>query len=62
MTDENLTKEQLQQLVQSDRNTRVGRATQRIREILDEEQCKLVAQPQFTQDGRVIAPVQIVVL
>ena len=59
---EHLTKEQLQQLIESDRNARIARATQRIREVLDEEQCQLIAQPQFTQDGRVIAPVQIVVL
>jgi len=60
MTDENLTKEQLQQLIESDRNARVGRATQRIREVLDEEQCQLVAQPQITNDGRIVALVQIV--
>ena len=51
---------QAQAAIEADRQARAERAAQRIQEILDAEQCVLVAVPQFTADGRVTASVQIV--
>ena len=46
----------------ADRQARAERAAQRIQAVLVEERCQLVAAPQLTADGRVVAAVQVVAL
>jgi hypothetical protein len=53
---------QAQAAIEADRNARAARAAERIRAILDEERCQIVAQPQISGDGRIVATVQIVAI
>ena len=44
----------------ADRQQRAERCAQRIAALLEAERCQIVAVPQLTADGRIVAAVQIV--
>ncbi len=46
--------------IAADRQRRTQECGKRLAELLAEYDCDLVAQPQFTQDGRVVAVVQLI--
>lgn len=46
--------------IDADRQARARQALARIQAVLEEERCQLVAVPQLTADGRVVAVVQVV--
>lgn len=51
---------QAQAAIDADKQTRAREALARIKAVLEEERCQLVAVPQLTADGRVVAVVQVV--
>jgi len=62
MTEERVTYDvtAAQAALDADRQARVDRAAARIQAVLAEERCQIVAVPQITADGRIVAVVQIV--
>jgi hypothetical protein len=52
--------EKAREAIDADRNARVARAAERIQNVLDEERCKVVAQPQINAEGRIVGVVHIV--
>ena len=46
--------------IDADRNARVARAAERIRKVLDEEQCRVTCVPQINAEGRIVGTVHIV--
>ncbi len=52
--------EAAQAAIKADEQARIARTAQRIRAILDEERTDLVARPQLSEDGRIIAVPQVV--
>jgi hypothetical protein len=52
----NITREQ----IESERKNRVTQCSEKIAEALQEFDCDLVGIPQITQDGRIVAQIQIV--
>jgi hypothetical protein len=51
---------QAQAVIEAERQARAERAAQRIAQVLEEERCQLIARPGLTEDGRLVASVQIV--
>ena len=51
---------QAQAALDADRQQRAERCAQRIAALLEAERCQIVAVPQITADGRIVAAVQIV--
>ena len=62
MTEEQITSEELQQLFEQDKNTRLQNCKQGIDMILEKYKCQLVTVPQITPDGRIIAITTIQIL
>ncbi len=60
MSDEEMTPAQAAVLVDADKQRRVRAAADAVQAALAEYQCDLVAMPQITPDGRIVAVVQIV--
>ena len=51
---------QAQAVIEAERQQRAERCAQRIAALLAAERCQIVAVPQLTADGRIVATVQIV--
>ena len=49
-----------QAVIEAERQQRAERCAQRIAALLEAERCQIVAVPQITADGRIVAAVQIV--
>ena len=60
MADENMTVQEAQQLLDIHRHQRSEQAGAAIRAVLEQYTCDLVAVPQITADGRVVADVRVV--
>lgn len=60
MTEENMTVQEAQQLLDLHRQQRSEQASAAIRAVLEQYTCDLVAVPQLTADGRIIADIRIV--
>jgi hypothetical protein len=56
---ETMTTDEARKLVDADRTSRVQAAADAVQSILREHECDLVALPQISPDGRVVAVVQI---
>ena len=50
-----MTSEELQQLLEQDKNARIQACKREIDIVLGKYRCQLIAVPQFTPDGRTIA-------
>ncbi len=57
---ETITPTEAAALVAADKQRRINAAAEAVAAVLREHQCDLVAVPQITPDGRVVAVVQIV--
>lgn len=57
---DNITAEQARKLLEQDEQARSNAAAQQIQAVLAEHNCQLIAMPQITADGRVVATAQIV--
>ena len=51
---------QAQAVIDAEHKQRAERCAQRIAALLEAERCQIVAVPQITADGRIVAAVQIV--
>ena len=60
MSDAPLTPAQAAQLVEADKQVRIQAAATAVQAALLEHGCDLVAVPQITPDGRIVAVVQII--
>lgn len=62
MTTNSMTAEQAAALIEADRQARVDAVRAGVEEVLQKHRCQLQAAPQFTQDGRIVAIVQVIPL
>lgn len=60
MTDETMTMQAAQAMLDADRQQRSKMAYEAIRAILEQHKCDLVGTPQITADGRIATTVQVV--
>ena len=54
--------QQAQKMLQAEQQTRRAQCAEAINSVLAEYRCKLAVQPGFSEDGRLVCPINIIVL
>ena len=62
MSEKEMSSEEIQQLLEQDKNKRLQNCQQEIELILQKYKCQLIAVPQITPDGRTVAITTIQIL
>jgi hypothetical protein len=60
MADESMTVQEAQAMIETDRQQRSAQASAALRALLEQYACDLVAVPQLTGDGRIVADIRII--